>query len=119
MTAVMAQAERLREALRTVEGVRVYEDPAATVRPPGAFVGPPRLQWETGCPEPTSATFVVIVMVAMDKRALERLMQLVPQVAEAIDELLAEAAVMRAEPSVFNSGGTDLPSYEITVEVGL
>ncbi|TKG58053.1 hypothetical protein [Prauserella endophytica] len=116
---VAERAEELRAAARTVDGVRVYEDPSATVRPPGVFVGPPRLQWQAMSSAPTSATFVVIVMVAMDKRALGRLLELTPRVAEAIDSLLPDAAVMSADPGVFLSGGTDLPSYEITVEVSL
>ncbi|PXY17350.1 hypothetical protein [Prauserella flavalba] len=116
---VAEHAEELRAAVRTVDGVRVYEDPSATIRPPGVFVAPPRLRWESGCPEPTSATFVVVVMVAMDKRSVERLLELVPRVAEAIDSLLPDAAVSTADPGLFNSGGSDLPSYEITVEVSL
>ena len=116
---VSEYGEQLRAAVRTVEGVRVYEDPSATVRPPAAVVGPPRLQWEAGCLGPTSATFIVIIMVALDKRAVEQLLDLVPKVADAIDEQVIDAAVISADPAIFNAGGTDLPSYELTVEVSL
>lgn len=119
MTTVKEAAEQLEVALRTVEGVRVYRDPSATVDPPGVLIAPPRLRWEDYCAgPPTSATFVVIVMVAMDARAVEELWEWVPLVAAAIDTV-PDAAVAAANPGVFNSGGTDLPSYEITVEVSL
>ncbi|MFF5992584.1 hypothetical protein [Prauserella flavalba] len=119
MSTVTEAAERLNAALRTVEGLRVHGDPGANVDPPAALVGPPRLQWETVCAEPSSATFVVHVMVAMSERALGQLWDLVPRVTAAIDGLLPEVSVQTATPGVFTTGRTDLPSYDITVEVSL
>ncbi|PRX48681.1 hypothetical protein B0I33_104499 [Prauserella shujinwangii] len=119
-SSVAEAARRLLAAVETVDELRVYRAPGANVDPPAGFVGPPRLQWETGCPEPTTATFVVIVMVASNERVLEQLWELVPRVSEAVDELLPEAAVTTALPNMFTTGnGTELPSYEITVEVSL
>jgi hypothetical protein len=118
MNQISAKAGELFAALRTVDRLRVYEDLGAIVDPPGALVGPPRLQWEAYCAEPTTATFVVIVGVALDERATETLFELVPLAADALANV-EDATVATATPGVFNSNGTDLASYEITVEVSL
>jgi hypothetical protein len=111
-------ADDLFAALRTVKRLRVYEDLGATVDPPGALLGPPQLRWEAYCPDPTTATFVVIVAVALNERATETLWELVPLAAAALAEV-DNATVGTATPGVFNANGTDLASYEITVEVSL
>lgn len=118
MSIVKAKAEELETAAKTVPNVRFYRDLGATVDPPALVIGPPRLQWESYCVDPTSATFIVIVMVAMNERAQEALWDLVPLVAAAMSDV-EDAVVTTASPGVFNAGGTDLPSYEITVEVSL
>ncbi|OLT46487.1 hypothetical protein BJF85_16725 [Saccharomonospora sp. CUA-673] len=117
---VQQAATALEDALRHVDGARVYRDPAGAVAdPPALLVGPPRLTWEGICGGPTSATFVVYVMAAMDERAVSRLWELVPVVAAAIDEHVRDAVVTEANPGVFDAGGNNLPSYELTVEVAL
>lgn len=112
--------EQLADALRGVEGVRYYSDPAGLADPPASVLGPAELSWDAaGCLDgPTSATIRVYVLHARDDRAAERLPDLTVLVAAALDELPI-AAVQRADPGVFNVGGQDLPSYEITVEVDL
>lgn len=117
---VQQAAADLEAAVRQVDGVRFYRDPsAAMVDPPAALVGPPRITFDGMCPGPTAATFVVYVLASMDERAVSRLWDLVPLVAEAIDEQVRDAVVTEANPGVFDAGGNDLPSYEITVEVAL
>lgn len=108
-------AAELEAALQTVSAVSVYRDPSATLAPPAAVLGPPALSWQTGMTGPTSARFLVYVVVEADERAVERLWQLVAQVADAIDEH-SDAVVIRADPAVFVSGGGDLPCYELQVE---
>lgn len=115
---VLTAAAELRAAADAVDGVRTYKDPAAPVTPPAVIVGPPQLRWEAMSPAPSSATFIVYLMVPMDARALDNLLGLVPLVTAALDAL-PDAAVTSANPGVFNAGGADLPSYEITVEVSL
>lgn len=117
---VQQAAAELEAAVRQVDGVRLYRDPsAAMVDPPAALVGPPRLTWDGVCSGPTAATFVVYVLASMDERAVAQLWDLVPLVAEAINEHVRDAVVTEANPGVFDAGGNDLPSYEITVEVAL
>lgn len=118
MSAIADAAASLRAAAATVEGVRVYIDPGASLDPPAALVGPPRLEWQAYCDGPTSGRFLVIVAVKPDDRAMERLWELVPLVAAAL-ETVPDVTVIRADPGVWTSGGTDLPSYEITTEVSL
>jgi len=120
MSGVTTAADELEAAVGRVEGVRLYRDPAGAVAsPPAVMVGPPRLTWESVCSEPTEATFVVYVLAAMNERAVAQLWELVPAVAAAIDEHVRAASVIEANPGVFNAGGRELPSYEITVEVAL
>lgn len=118
MSAVSEVADALLVALRTVPSLRASLDHGGAVSPPEAVVGPPRLAWEGYCTGPTSATFRVALVVANTDHAMERLWDLMPQVAEAIDSV-PDAAVTRADPGTFSSGGSDLPAYDITVEVSL
>lgn len=116
---VKEAAEALQAALKTVPGTRVYTDPSAMVDPPGLVIGPPRLQWQTMCTGPTEAVFTVYVVTALNDRTLERLWELVPQVADAVDNNMYDAVVLRADPGVFPAGGPDLPAYEMTIEISL
>jgi len=74
--------------------------------------------WEGYCPEPTEAAFIVWAVVDADDRALPRLWDLVAVVSDALDEV-KDAAVRRAHPATYPSGSTELPAYQITVEVSL
>ncbi len=118
MSQISDVRDSLNVALKTVQGLRVYSDLGESMDPPAAIVGPPRLNWEAQCPGPTSARFLVYVVVGADERALENLWRWVELAADALDGVL-DATVIRADPGTFNSGGNDLPSYEITVEVSL
>lgn len=113
-TAVKDAALQLEQALRTVPG-NYYRDPGATVDPPGMVQLPPALLWETGCPGPTSARFVVFAVVPADEFAVDRLWTFVTAVGDAVDEH-TDGVVVRADPSVFPP---DLPAYEIQVEFPL
>jgi hypothetical protein len=118
MNAIETAAEELATALRSVPELRVYTDPGASVDPPAALVGPPQLTWGAYDVGPTAARFVVIVLVTADERAMVRLWDLVPQAAAAIEEV-DDAVVRQANPGTFTTGGTELPCYEIQVEVSL
>ena len=114
MSAVAEAAGALLEALQGVAGARVYSDPGATLDPPALLLGPPSLTWETVCSDPTSARFIVYVVVKVSERAMEQLWELVPEVAQAIDAT-TDATVRQADPGTWK----DLPAYEIQVEVSL
>jgi len=116
--AIADAANSLKAALDEVAGLRVTTDPGEQVAPPYAIVGPPALTWEAGCAGPTSARFLVYVVVDADDRALERLWDLVPAVSDAIDAT-TDAVVVRADPGSWNSGGSDLPAYTVEVDVAL
>lgn len=116
-------AERIREAIRTVtlpdgSKLQVYDDPKATVQPPCAIVGLPELQLEGISSEPTAARFPVMVMVSDNKASANKLLKLVPLVAEAIRELVEDAEIPGdIFPAIVEIGGTQLPGYMILVEV--
>lgn len=117
----IADAERaLWDALSQVAGVHVQPDFGPAVDPPAVVLGPPALVWESGCLGPSSAQWRVYVVVTADEKSAQRLYELVPAVADALDGV-RQAAVTRADPGRWpNSTGTgDLPTYEITVEVAL
>lgn len=116
MMPVADAVAELAAALAGVAGLRVYTDPAAVVDPPAVAVGPPVLAWES-YGDACTATFPVYVVVALDERALARLWELVPAVQAALET--TQATAQTATPIVFNSGGQDLPAYEITTEFPL
>lgn len=119
MTSLAEWPKLLTDAAKVVPRVRSYLDPTADVEPPGVIIGPPAIEFDGYSGEPTAATFPVYAFVAWDEFAVARLIDLGPRVAAAITENLDDAVVTRAEPTVFNAGGTDLPAYQITVEVSL
>lgn len=108
--------QQLAAAAAAVDGVRVYTDPGATVDPPGVVVAPPSIQFEGFVGGPTTARFLLYVVVAADERALERLYPLVMAVAAAIDEHTA-ASVLEASPGSW--GTPELPAYVIETEYSL
>lgn len=119
MNAISEAATAIRVALKTVPKLRVYDRAAPVVDPPGAFVGPASLQWESqGCVEPTGATFPVFLIVAADERAIDRLHDLVLVAAAAIDAV-DTAVVTAATPTVYDAGTSGLPAYLLTVEMSL
>ncbi|WP_329069009.1 hypothetical protein [Amycolatopsis sp. NBC_01480] len=118
-TSMQAAAAALDTALSTVDGLRVYQDPGATVQGTGAVITPPTVTWGSyGGSAPTEASFVVHLVVPFDQYATARLYELVEPVVAAIegDALFAVAA---ASPGLLQQGGTQLPTYAITVDVGL
>lgn len=118
MSVVTEAAAELAAAIATVEGIRVYTRAGATVDPPAVVIGPPTLTWETTCTDPNESAFPVAVVVAAGDRAMDRLWDLVPLVAAAI-ESVPGAVVRTATPGSFAVGASDLPSYEIAVEMSL
>lgn len=123
MSAVKDAAEELLAALRTVPDLRVHSDLGANLEPPAVILGAPALGWRSFCRQPTSARFVVFIVVAADDRALESLWDLVPQVATAVEDNMQAAAVQdgpsAALPTTFYTAGVELPCYELTIEVDL
>lgn len=116
MESAFDTAEQLRAAVRTV--VKTYDDPKADVNPPCAIVGMPELELEGSSSEPTRASYPVLVMVKDDKTSANKLMELVPRVAQAIRDLVTDAEIDGpAQPAVVEIGGTQLPGYVILVEV--
>lgn len=117
-------AEQIRAALRTVElpdgsMLKVPEDPKAAVQPTCALVGLPELQLEGISSLPTGARFPVMLMVADNAAAANKLMKLVSVVAQTIRELVEDAEIPTdgVFPAIVEIGGTQLPGYMILVEV--
>lgn len=118
MSVVKAAAAALKAALKTVQDVIPHTDPGATIDPPATVLGPPALTWDALYGGPTSARWLVYVVVGVDDRAIERLWDLVPVVAAALDEV-DDAVVIRADPGTYLTGGGELPCYSIQVDVSL
>lgn len=119
--AVEAAHAALLAAAGGVDGVRAYVDPGSNMDPPAVLIGPPRLEWDTYSTEsPATAQFVAIVMVKFDDRAIQNLERIVPLVGAAIFEAdTVDAVVGPALPGVWRAGTTELPCYEIQIEVSL
>lgn len=108
-------------ALAGVPDLVPYKDLGATIDPPGLVVGPPRLAWTMLTTQPTEATFAVFVIGALGEDAIEDLYAYVQPVADAITDNYPEgrATVQSADPTVYPSGGSDLPALEFSVDVAL
>lgn len=115
---VQTAAQLIEAALREVEDVDVTADLGANLDPPAVILGPPDLAFEAMSSTPTVAAFPVWVVAGADEDAMPRLWALLPAVAAAVDDL-DFAAVTVAIPGAYNSGGSDLPAYELTVEAAL
>lgn len=118
---VVAEAtEELHDALELVDGVRHQPgDPGAGLDPPATVLGPPTLTWEGPHSDPSAATFVVYLVVGPDPAdATARLLELLPAVTEALDEV-RDAVVTRAEAGRYAGSNGDMPAYQITVEYAL
>lgn len=118
MNAIADAVAALVAAAKTVAGVEASTDLGAELNPPTVMIGPPQLSWDGYNIAPTQATFSVFVIVDFDEYAIEKLYKLVPQVAAALDAN-TDGSVISASPAVFQSGGHDMPAYEITCEVPL
>lgn len=119
MSTVRDAAVQLEAALKLVPnaGKSVSRDPAS-FNPPALVMGAPSLMYEAFCRTPTAARWIVFVVVEADGYAIEKLWDLVVAVGEAIDEH-TDATVVRADPSAFPAGTTELPAYEVIVEFPL
>lgn len=117
--AVKARLVELRAALDKLKphGIRRAEL-GANVDPPAVVLGPPQLTWDAYVSVPTSARLVVYLSVALDDRSMDKLLDLLPLVTEAI-ESVKDCVVTLATPTAYTAGNSDLPAYEITVEVAL
>lgn len=113
MTTVAGLHAALQQALLDAD-LRVKPQ-GAELQPPAVSIGAPTLTWATGPAEPDSVTFPLTIVVASDDRAMTRLWELIPTVAEAV-ETVPNAVVVRAVPSFFTAGGTELPAYALTVD---
>jgi hypothetical protein len=118
MSAIAEAAATILAALKGIEGVNATSDVGKTLDPPSLVLGPPALVWQGVCAGPTSARWLVYVVVPADERALERLWELVPVVAAALDAM-PDVSVIRADPGAYVNGSGELPCYEIQIEVSL
>lgn len=116
--AVRRGADELVDALELIPDVPHYKDLGEDIRPPCTVLGPPALRWETDSVSPSDARFLVYVVEQLSAGAVERLWDLVPVVSAAIDENTG-AVVLEAAPAVYLQGNTQLPCYELVVEVPL
>ncbi len=106
----------LGEALQGLRTPRFYTDLAASVAPPAVVLGPPEQLWEGYGDAPRNARFTVALVVKQDERAVTRLLELLPSVTAALNNV-QDCAVTRAAPGTWPVG--DLPAYLIEIEASL
>jgi hypothetical protein len=119
--AVEAARDAIADALGMVDGLsgRVHVGAFPQLHPPAAVVGPASFLWEAYDTDPTTAAISVAIVVRADAEAISTLYGLVPAAANAIHENVVTAVVRSASPLSYQSGGQDLPAYELRVEVAL
>lgn len=123
MTSIRDAIAVLHAALATVEALDggVTEDPGSVVWGTAtAMIAPPSVTWGSfGGSEPTEASVIVHLVVPFDEYATGRLYDLVEPMVAAI-EGNSLFTVSSASPGLLQTGGnTQLPTYAITVDVGL
>lgn len=107
----------LTATLQTVPDVQVLVDVGQTVlNPPSLVLPPPTLAYDVYGPQPTEATFKVALVVRADDRAVDKLLALLPAVAQAVHDS-DDAALTAAEPGSW--GSPPLPCYLLTIEVSV
>lgn len=103
-----------------VPGLRVIRKPGALGTPPAVYVPPPSLTWDGYVQDPTEAIFEIVLAVAADEKAIERLFRFLGPLCAAIDAAESiDATVKSAEPGVWRTGGTELPCYFVRTEVSI
>ncbi|MGW3992220.1 hypothetical protein ACWEF6_01915 [Amycolatopsis sp. NPDC004772] len=119
MSLVREAADLLEMTLKAIPNLWVSQDPTAVVQgTTGAVIAPPTVDWLAFCREPTGCTFTVHLVVPFDQYATGRLYDLVEPVAEAIENADPAFVVTNAAPGLLQQGGSQLPTYALTVEVG-
>ncbi|MDN5918209.1 MAG: hypothetical protein L0I76_24445 [Pseudonocardia sp.] len=118
MSPAGAARAALMAGLARVPDLRVYDDLAAVVDPPGAVVGPPRLTPDGYGPDLVNAVFVVGLVAPASDRALDVLFDLVQPVCDAIYEVPG-AVVTECSPGTWPAGAASLPAYLVEVEMSL
>lgn len=109
--------EQVLAAVRTIDGLRVHDDPGEVVDPPAAVLLPPAFTWDGYLSDPTGATVTLALVAPSNDRALRTLLGYLPAVVAAVDGV-PDAVVRSAAPGVLADGpGTDLPAYLIEIEV--
>lgn len=120
MNSIEQAFEQLYEALGGVSGLLVVRGVGVALAPPAVVVAPPTLRWGAFDEAPTEASFVVAVVVAQTPRAHLELAELVGPVHVALEAAGIGAVGDTAEPGTWPAGGgSELPAYLISVEVGL
>lgn len=116
---VEGATSQIRAALKLAK-VRIYEDASADLVPPAAMIGAPLLKFGGQGFEPIEAVYPILLVVADDAESVKKLIRFLPTVVQAVHENVENAVVRDdADPGVFNAGGTQLPCYQITVDVAL
>lgn len=110
---VVAQITNL---MGTVPGVQFYTDPGAGINLPAAVLSLPTFDWSNySQADPTDATFTLYVVVKADGYVISVIEPIMMQIVEALYSG-TDLVVSHAVPGTFESGGTQLPAYVVTVE---
>lgn len=101
--------------------LRVERDLAAQVSSNDVVFGPPGFLWEGMCEadQPSSITYSVYLIEDLGERAVERLLDRLPELLFAVGQLGKETVVTGCTPGAFPSGTSDLPCYQINAETTL
>lgn len=97
-----------------------WEPGAATGDPIEVNMAPPRFLYETSCLGPRGMIVDVFVVAVQGDLTVRNMIALERGVADAIDQSESvDATVTGSIPGVWQRGGSDMPAYVISVEVGL
>lgn len=102
--------------------LRVESDTSASVASGYVVFGPPSFLWEGMCDpaQPSSITYSLYLIEDIGPRAVDRLLERLPDLLAAVGQLGDETIVTGCTPGAFPATGTsDLPCYQINAETSL
>lgn len=110
----------LKVALRPA-GLRVRDDVSDTVGRGDVVIGPPSFQWDGLCDpdEPDSITFELYLIERVGERAIDNLLAKLPALIRAVQAYRDATITGPVVPGSFPAGASDLPCYQLTVEMTL
>jgi hypothetical protein len=119
-------SQALADLLGDIEGLRIYTYVADSFRPDGLIIGQPDIDWTDPtagfCAATWSFPCTLIVSRNSDLEAQKTLSRLVSEIVIAltttpVPEGLFSVEPQNARPTTVNTGGSDLPAYQVNVKI--
>jgi|SRR5215217_177325 len=117
MASIKEVVTEIYQALKTVDGVLVYQAVVADMATPAVVMGVPSINFIRGCP--VDGVLQLYLVVSADSKNTDSLYRLLPEVAQAVEDLTDVAEVSSASFNFLETGTASLPCYTFEVQISL